>query len=401
MNYRTVTFTREELFKRVWAEPLLRLAAEIGVSDVGLAKACRRAEIPLPGRGHWAKSKEHRPVPPKLPNASSETNTTISFQVLAEPEPRLPRPRKPSDSSPLIQVPITLVDPDRLIQKSLKALRSAKVFDGRIRVGNRVALDVRISPAVLDRAMLLMDTLIKACRDSDMVWSISDKGTFVQCDGVDLNVILRERLTKRELKPEPTSSKGGKGSRWEPDYSTLYQRHEWVSTNELTFEITNYVSGSPQRRWTDTRTRQLEERIADIVRGLPVAAQGVKLLESEREKQRRAWQEEERQRMKRAQEEEALRRRRQRLQRLVTQASRAEQIRSLCERILDSRASAGHKPSEHVAGWVAWARGQADLLDPAAPDNEGLLTLAIEIEESFSGYGYTRPEPTWWSSLAK
>ncbi len=400
MNYRTVTFTREDLFKRVWVEPLLKLAAEIGVSDVGLAKACRRAEIPLPGRGYWAKPKEHRSLPPKLPIASSKTNKTISFRVLAEPKPRLRRPKKPSGAPPSIQVPTTLIDPDRLIRKSLKVLRSAKAFDGRIRAGNKVALDVRISPAVLDRAMLLLDTLIKACREAEMTWSVSDKGTFIECDGVKLNVILRERLTKQEVKPAQSVLKHGRHARWEPDYSTLHQRHEWVSTNELTFEITNSVSGSPQRRWADTRTRQLEDRIADIVQGVPIAAQGVKLQLAEWEQQRLKRQEQERLRVERARQAEAICRRRQQLQRLVTQASRADQIRSLCDRILGTKAAGGQKPPEHVIEWIAWARSQADLLDPASPDNEGLLTLAVEIEQSFSGYGYTRPEPTWWSSLS-
>lgn len=47
--------TREELYVRVWSEPLTQLADQWGISDVGLAKVCRRANIPVPGRGYWAK----------------------------------------------------------------------------------------------------------------------------------------------------------------------------------------------------------------------------------------------------------------------------------------------------------------------------------------------------------
>ena len=46
---------REDLHKLVWTAPVSEIASRIGISDVGLAKACRRADIPLPGRGHWAK----------------------------------------------------------------------------------------------------------------------------------------------------------------------------------------------------------------------------------------------------------------------------------------------------------------------------------------------------------
>ncbi|RYG98469.1 MAG: hypothetical protein EON58_07055, partial [Alphaproteobacteria bacterium] len=55
--YKQVEFTREDLHAKVWALPLLVIAREIGVSDVALGKACRKAKIPLPGRGYWAAMK--------------------------------------------------------------------------------------------------------------------------------------------------------------------------------------------------------------------------------------------------------------------------------------------------------------------------------------------------------
>lgn len=48
--------TRTELYELVWSEPMTKLAKRFGISDVGLAKACRRAGIPVPERGYWAKS---------------------------------------------------------------------------------------------------------------------------------------------------------------------------------------------------------------------------------------------------------------------------------------------------------------------------------------------------------
>jgi hypothetical protein len=43
------------------------LAPKYGVSDVGLAKACRKLHIPLPGRGYWAKKAAGKSVPERLP----------------------------------------------------------------------------------------------------------------------------------------------------------------------------------------------------------------------------------------------------------------------------------------------------------------------------------------------
>jgi hypothetical protein len=53
---------REDLHKLVWTAPVSEVAARIGISDVGLAKACRRAEIPIPARGFWAKVGAGQPL---------------------------------------------------------------------------------------------------------------------------------------------------------------------------------------------------------------------------------------------------------------------------------------------------------------------------------------------------
>lgn len=395
MTYRTVTFTRDELFQRVWTEPLLKLAAEIGVSDVGLAKACRRAEIPLPGRGHWAKSGKHRPSPPKLPQASAQAHKTISFDVLAEPEARLPRAEKPSDATPIV-VPATLEAPAPLVRTTLKVLSKAQVYEGRLVTKGSSVLAARISRTALDRAMLLLDTLIKACRAAGMPWTITEKGTFVRCDGVELNVILRERFTKQEVKPEPRPQRTVKTSRWEPNYSPAFPTFEWVGTDELTFEIDTPVNGSPQRRWADTRTRRMESRLADIVQGLPIVAQGVKLLDAERERWRLEREEEERRRTENARRAEVERQRRLRLQALVVRASQTEQIRQLCDRLESARSNAGEALPGHVAEWLAWARRQADLLDPISAGNDSLFSLVVDLPEWFTGHGYTQVPPTWW-----
>ena len=48
------TLNREDLYALVWSEPMVKVARRFGISDVGLAKACRRHKIPLPGRAYWA-----------------------------------------------------------------------------------------------------------------------------------------------------------------------------------------------------------------------------------------------------------------------------------------------------------------------------------------------------------
>ena len=62
---------RARLFKLVWSKPVMQLAAEWGISDRGLGKACRRLKVPVPPRGYWARLEAgQRPRKPRLAKLS-------------------------------------------------------------------------------------------------------------------------------------------------------------------------------------------------------------------------------------------------------------------------------------------------------------------------------------------
>jgi hypothetical protein len=68
MSEQTV-LTREELYQMAWAEPVSRIALRLGVSDVGIAKICRKLNVPRPPRAYWARlnrgyAVEQQPLPP-------------------------------------------------------------------------------------------------------------------------------------------------------------------------------------------------------------------------------------------------------------------------------------------------------------------------------------------------
>lgn len=58
--YRTVsgqynTYNREKLYEEVWAQPVVKVAEQYGVSDVAIHKVCKLLNIPTPPLGYWAK----------------------------------------------------------------------------------------------------------------------------------------------------------------------------------------------------------------------------------------------------------------------------------------------------------------------------------------------------------
>jgi hypothetical protein len=75
---RSQSFTRQQLYELVWSRPVTKLAKTLGVSDVGLAKACRRADIPVPHRGYWAKINVARPeARPELPKYNLKSQERV------------------------------------------------------------------------------------------------------------------------------------------------------------------------------------------------------------------------------------------------------------------------------------------------------------------------------------
>ncbi len=43
-----ITFQRDQLYDEIWSVPILQLAKQYGLSDVGLAKICTKMKIPRP-----------------------------------------------------------------------------------------------------------------------------------------------------------------------------------------------------------------------------------------------------------------------------------------------------------------------------------------------------------------
>jgi len=50
-----ITLTREGLYEKVWSMLMLKLAAEFGFSDRGLAMLRQRHKVAVPPRGYWAR----------------------------------------------------------------------------------------------------------------------------------------------------------------------------------------------------------------------------------------------------------------------------------------------------------------------------------------------------------
>ncbi|MHC8392676.1 hypothetical protein ACYZT8_03255 [Pseudomonas sp. LB3P93] len=394
--YKIVTFTPKELFDKAWETPVLKLAQEIGISDVALSKACRKAGLALPPRGHWAKPVSKRPGKPKPPVGGQ----SISFRVLDRSTLPLQNaaPIKPKTIRSTIEVPHTLLAPHPLVIKWLKCVKSAKIHEGHLVTTDKHVLDARISSELIDRCALIFDTLIKQSEVLGFRWRVTDDKTLVEVDGEHLAIKLVERLNKHAIPPPPPPPPK-RNARWEPNFSLLRSpQFEWSSTGELSLQIDARTDYGKRKNWTDTKTGKIEEKLASILDGFEAIAESVKTLRLKNEEARRERIAEEAVRLERTKREESHRRLRHRLVENTKRWELAQRLRAFIQATCD--AGGGDTPDQtqqQTALWAAWATAQANLLDPLYPDTSSVTSLTVSIESWFNGYGMMRAEKDWWS----
>lgn len=83
--YTFVSFTVAELFEKVWETPMVKLAHDIGVSDVAVAKACRKPASPsqVAATGQNLKSSGH--TNPSLLRSKVRSDSRFSTVTLCPP----------------------------------------------------------------------------------------------------------------------------------------------------------------------------------------------------------------------------------------------------------------------------------------------------------------------------
>src|SRR5207302_8687484 len=156
-----------QIYDLVWTESVRSVARRHGISDVALAKACRKMRIPIPRRGYWARvaagQKVKRPSLPTLrPGDPSEYRLSRLNQNSLAPEIAAAL-RKEAATEDRIQVAGELVSPHPLVETASTVLAKAKPNkEGLILRQDRRCLDIQVSPALVGRALRIMDALLKA-----------------------------------------------------------------------------------------------------------------------------------------------------------------------------------------------------------------------------------------------
>ena len=201
-----VRISRHELYEQVWTTPMRLLAPRYGLSDVGLAKICKKHNIPRPWLGYWTQVKHGVAIgPDKLPDPDDDPEivlrahqppSTGGSQCVAFTN-IFDRALAAEADWPKIAVPQERALRDEAAQ-SLSALEEQPMSrSGRSNPKPYAAFDIHVSVKSLCRAHVLMDVLLEELerRGADVrpVESLRD-GTFVRYCGEYVGIRIVEQL---------------------------------------------------------------------------------------------------------------------------------------------------------------------------------------------------------------
>jgi hypothetical protein len=159
--------TREQLYEKVWSSPVQILAKEFGISDVGLAKICRRYRIPVPGRGYWAQLQAGQ-TPPRqvLPTLTERVPLQIEITGREKPSVFSAEGGDPEllEKARLLIVTVNDEPPSHpFVLRAEKLLHHAKPND-RLILTPKVAgpVPLRVSLTSLPRALKILEAILQA-----------------------------------------------------------------------------------------------------------------------------------------------------------------------------------------------------------------------------------------------
>jgi hypothetical protein len=385
MSWETIVYRRDELYEQVWSKPMREVAKRHGVSDVALAKICRKLGVPLPGRGYWAKKAAgHQMTRPQLRTLPPGETGEYRVERWKQPPSSIPpsgcaEEQLANEAKPeaRIAVPETLVSPHHLIRMSMRHLRGrAHKWESRLPFHDD-SLEVDVSSGVLDRALRVMDALLKALEARgfkvnvvrpnpnneefryDYGWRKTSTRTRVLINNEWVQFGIQEGYDSIQI---PRAQ----GSPSTPYTYTPAPSYERRPNGKLTLRIYNdFLQPGIRHTWSDGKTRRVENCLNDFVKGLISTSEALRVVRLEREQRRREELEAERR-------HEELRERREREAKLVCDLDSrvddwhaAQNIRRFVAAVETNATVRLGKidPESELERWIRWARARADQLE--------------------------------------
>jgi hypothetical protein len=305
--------TRQELYDLVWSKPIIKLAQEFGLSDVGLAKICERHRVPTPPRGYWAKKEAGKkvkqtifvhvddPLLDRIEVSPHRENLPEPVREIVE-QRRAERKMLTQPARPVIMTPPT-TDPREeshpAIQATAKALRRAKPskLDVVEAIGPGLC-GISIGTRSVERIISILDRLARACDTRGVTLLPADTRLSAAVVQDTITFEIKEKtkqvphvLTEAEIAEEEKRKK--RNQRWARGpvkwndvdvFAPSPPKFDTVRTGDLGLEVHGWGDGL-RRSWRDGKTQVLETLICEIVDGLEAHIVTTRIRREKRERE--------------------------------------------------------------------------------------------------------------------
>jgi len=381
MESNSIVLTREELYEEVWQHPITTLAKKYGLSDVGLAKLCKRHHLPTPERGYWAKKQHNRILPkrPKLPVLS--TKNRYLEQIVITPHIDFVSSGSEIDEisayEQLYENKVTIEYSDELkhplVIKTTKSLNGAKPAEnGALKPKAKNCLDIKVTRGCIDRASHILDALTTAleARGAKLIskfYNFYDKELLgFELNGIHIKISLVETIQRsRHLKSAEELAR----IKRDPYYRYKLPHYDYIPTGKLTLKMEDLWGYKGRKSWSDAKYQRLENCLNDFI----ISFRKATLVLQEKEEQDRLdeiAQQQERQRREQLEKEKIEERKRiDQLNADCDNWHKSQRIRKYIEAVKLNKANGAGRSSE----WLHWAVNQANRLDPLVISPESIL----------------------------
>jgi hypothetical protein len=361
----SVTLRRSELHDRVWKQPVRAVAAEIGISDVAVAKACRKNGIPLPGRGYWRRKACGYNTPPvPLPKLMTGGDPWITFTVIPRQMAPAANPEKEEEKGQddAILVPTDLGRRHGVVRATLAALRRQRRSPRPLlmtRYENRFAASVSVQS--LDRVERILQALVTAfvARGFEIRPGELGRPLAVVVNADPIELVISER-TKRvvHVLTEKEEVRQELNPGWQPP---LY---DVIPTGSLAIRVMNHPGPSQAATVRDRTSAPLESRLGTVLSLMKDAARRLRENREAEERRRKAWEEDSRRREEERRSAELERARFRRMDALVDRWRKHEELRSFLDVVRERMKVARPKLVPMAQGWVDWAEAYLEKDHP-------------------------------------
>ncbi len=312
-----IILSRRELYDLVWSKPMRDVAAELGVSDVGLSKVCDRHRVPRPEQGYWNKKNAGQKVKQTVFAETDDPHINrieirgalsqvpeAARQIIEKARAARQASERRRDQSIAMPTMDPVGEPHSAISRTAKALRKCTPDqNGGVRAFGENLCGVDVAAVRVERAISFLDALAQGLEKNGLALVAKGQSMGV-AEGKDEAVFtLKERT--RQQKHNPTGAelaaeeerqkkfarKHGSASPWLASFEPrAYPEFDTIYTGDFIFQVEGYSEGV-RRKWADGKTQTVERLLDSIVVGIVALLAARKDEREKREARRRERQE--------------------------------------------------------------------------------------------------------------